>query len=386
MSAFDIIDVQETCMTSFRKKQLRAFTLIELLVVIAIIALLIGILLPALGAARGAARSLVDQSQLRTLGQGQSFYASSNDDYYACATTTGWAGSVGDVRRTQNIRQNYVGSTSAVTPTQYYDFISPTLGEELSFSTVRAHRMGNIFNDFADPAARTYSVPYPGSNVPDRSDFDDYVANFDGYLQMSYLMPGAFSAWGTPAAGGFIPGSGVTRGDEDRYRELYNGAVPITWKGGPATQVRTPRGFRNRLDQVGNASQKIIVADGTRYVDSDTTLDFDASPTAVTFGAFTSGTPQWTGNTAYGISGPGAPINQELSFRHPNQSLNAAFFDGHSENLRKEEVWTDMAKWAPTGSLVVGSELSGLTTQAQDWVDENLKPGTLDGKNGFILP
>jgi len=371
-------------MTAPRMTTHRAFTLIELLVVIAIIALLIGILLPALGAARGAARSLVDQSQLRTLGQGQSFYASSNQDYYACATTTGWAGSVGEKRGSgSNLKKSYVGSTSAVTPTQHFDFISPTLGEELGFGAVRAHRMGNIFNDFADPAARTYSQPFTGSNVPDRSDFDDYVLSRPGYLQMSYLMPGAFSVWGTPAAR-FVPGQGLG-GDEPRYEKLY-GAVPLLWKGLPATQVHTPRGFRNRLDQVGNASQKIMVADGTRYVDSDRTLDFDASPTTATFGAFTSGTPQWTGNTAYGSNGPGKPINQELSFRHPNQSLNAVFFDGHTENLKKEEVWTDMGKWAPRGSLVVGGAIGGLTELAQDWVDENLKQGTLDGENGYLIP
>ena len=374
-------------MLSSLKARTRAFTLIELLVVISIIALLIGILLPALGTARSVARSLVDQSQLRTLGQAQSFYGSSNEDYYACATTTGWAGSVGEVRRGgSNIVQSYVGSTSAVTPTQYFDFISPTLGEELSFSSIRANRMGDIFNDFADPAARTLSSIFPGSTVPDRADFDNYLATTNGFLQISYLMPGAFSVWGTPAAGGFVPGQGLSGGDEDRYRRLYNNGLPLTWKGGPATQVRTPRGFRNQFSRVGNAAQKIIVADGTRFVDSDLTLDFDASPNTRTFGAFTSGTPQWVGNTAYGINGPGAPVNQELSFRHPNKSLNAAFFDGHTENLTQKEVWTDMSRWAPSGSVVVGSAIGGLTEEAQDWVDERLKPGTLDGTAGFIIP
>lgn len=376
-------------MFSGLKARNRAFTLIELLVVISIIALLIGILLPALGTARGVARSLVDQSQLRTLAQAQSFYGSSNEDHYACATTTGWAGSVGEVRRGgTNVIQTYTGSTTSVTPTQYFDFISPTLGEELSFSAIRANRMGDIFNDFADPAARAMSSVFPGSTAPDRADFDEVVAT-TGYRQISYLMPGAFSVWGTPATGSFVPGQGLSGGDEDRYRRLYNGGLPLTWKLGPATQVRTPRGFRNQFNRVGNASQKIIVADGTRFVDSDRTLDFDASPNTRTFGAFTSGTPQWTGNVAYGqdSSQMGAsPLNQELSFRHPNKSLNAAFFDGHTENLTQKEVWTDMARWAPAGSVVVGSELGGLTEEAQDWVDERLKPGMLDGVSGFILP
>ncbi|HED52621.1 MAG TPA: prepilin-type N-terminal cleavage/methylation domain-containing protein [Phycisphaerales bacterium] len=361
----------------------RAFTLIELLVVIAIIALLIGILLPALGSARGAARSLVDQSQLRTLAQGESFYSSDNKDYYACASTSGWAGHVGTRGRTID----YTGATSAVTPVQYYDFISPTLGEELGFSAQRAARFGNILNDFADPAAREFSHLFPASPTPsDVSQFNDY-ADEVGYRQVSYLMPGAFSVWGTPRIG-FIPGQGVVN-DMSKYEALYDNFPPV-WSGGPAGSVHTPRGFRNRVDQVGPPSNKIVVADGTRFLPPNDALDFDFrtgnNNNSIDFGAFTSGTPQWQGNTAYGAAGPGAPNNLPLSFRHPGNSLNAAFFDGHSENLTQKEVWTDMSRWAPSGSLVLDSAVGSLTTEAQEWVNTTLKQGTLDGSSGYILP
>ncbi|RNC81594.1 MAG: prepilin-type N-terminal cleavage/methylation domain-containing protein [Phycisphaera sp.] len=375
-----------------KRESQRGFTLIELLVVIAIIALLIGILLPALGAARASARSLVDQSQLRSLGQGQNFYASDNDDFYSCATTSGWAGWVGRKRGSgaSNIRESYEGSTTALTPTQYYDFFSPTIGEEVGFSAQRAFRMGNIFNDFADPAAREFSVVYPGSSGGDLDEFDEFIARNAGYRQVSYLMPGAFSKWGTPQTG-FVPGQGLGQ-DETRWANLY-GRAPLSWGGNTngqspaiASNVKTPRGFRNRINQVGpSPSQKIVVADGTRYVDSSSVLDFDASPNATTFGAFTSGTPQWTGNVAYGANAVGAPNNLPLSFRHPNSSINAAFFDGHTENLTQEDVWTDMSRWAPSGSVVPSSAISDLTEQAQAWL-QNLSDGNSGSATGKLLP
>ncbi|MFG0241175.1 MAG: type II secretion system protein [Phycisphaerales bacterium JB054] len=60
----------------------RGFTLIELLVVIAIIAVLMGILLPALSLARRHARSVVGNTNMRSLAQTMMVYTNENNDAF----------------------------------------------------------------------------------------------------------------------------------------------------------------------------------------------------------------------------------------------------------------------------------------------------------------
>lgn len=72
------------------KRPARAFTLIELLVVISIIALLIGILLPALSSARESARRSQCLSNLRSIMQGASTFATEHKD--RIPSTEGWDG------------------------------------------------------------------------------------------------------------------------------------------------------------------------------------------------------------------------------------------------------------------------------------------------------
>jgi prepilin-type N-terminal cleavage/methylation domain-containing protein len=289
------------------------FTLIELLVVIAIIALLIGILLPALGTARKTAWTLVDQTQLRSLATGQAVYMADNKDSYASVNTSGWRGqeiangiAVRPGSRAAN-GEPYVFNTTASTPTSVFDFISPTVGEGLGFSANRARRTGDIFNDFADPAAREFnSELFTQNGAPaDLDEFDEYINNNRGYRQVSYLMPGAFMYWGTASTGGFTPGQPPQPDQRQQWVARY-GFAPKSWNGGPGSTVHTPNNFRNRIDQVGvSVSNKVMIANGTRYFENGL-LDFDPRPNPNSFGSFSSGTPQWTGNTAYGMNGPGA--------------------------------------------------------------------------------
>ncbi|MEL6797090.1 MAG: prepilin-type N-terminal cleavage/methylation domain-containing protein, partial [Planctomycetota bacterium] len=200
------------------------FTLIELLVVIAIIALLIGILLPALGTARQTAWSLVDQTQQRGIGTGQAVYMAENKDFFAAANTSGWEAQ----RQAALGNETFLtGSTTGTTPTQVFDFISPTIGQDLGFSSVRADRVGNIFNDFRDPTARVLvNEIWTGSNGADIEDFEEYALNNRGYFQSSYHMPGAFQYWGTVnTGGGFVPGQPSSSSLEDRF-----GFTPRVWR------------------------------------------------------------------------------------------------------------------------------------------------------------
>lgn len=360
----------------------RAFTLIELLVVIAIIALLIGILLPALGSARRTAWSLVDQTQLRGIGNGQSAYISQNDGYFAAINTSGWEGQ----RRKEMGQDPYVFSTTSTTPTQYMDFISPTVGEDLGFSANRAERTSDIFNDYADPAAvELNSTLYTNDGVPaDIDEFDRVLNETRGYKQTSYLMPGAFAYWGSIRLSGFVPGQGpVNTGQQ--WRQKY-GFIPRVWGGSISSTVNTPVRYRSRIDQVGiSPSSKIMAADGTRYLENGQ-LDFDPRNTAVTFGSFTSGTPQWLGNTAYGRRPNHQPdgANQLLSFRHPGFSLNAVHFDGHTENLTEIEVMTDMSKWAPSDSVVV--DQGQITPEAKEYIRDLPDATSALGLSGKRLP
>jgi prepilin-type N-terminal cleavage/methylation domain-containing protein len=80
----------------------RAFTLIELLVVIAIIALLLSILVPTLKKAKGQAQAVIEQSNLRSMGQAVDLYLTQNKDkffnYPAAGTlNTLWLEKIGDM-------------------------------------------------------------------------------------------------------------------------------------------------------------------------------------------------------------------------------------------------------------------------------------------------
>lgn len=321
-----------------------AFTLIELLVVIAIIALLIGILLPALGAARETARKIVCGAMQRELYLGQDIYMNDNEDHYAAVGTTGFtysAWTVGD-GGLNNGYEALEGDTTSETPVTTWDWISPTIGDTVGLSPNRAQRTSQILNNLGCSAAvYEYDLIFTQSDASDLDDFEELIQS-KGLPQNSYLMPNTFAQY-SPGATIPSPSGGFYGG--------YNGLRSFP---DPAT---APDNFSPRRDRVGTQpGNKVFFADGTRYFTDPaegSVLDIDVSPGGF-FSFFGSNVPQWHQSRAYGRGVSAYPNNALVSFRHPGETINVAYFDGHVGGMGTEEAWSDPNPWHPTGSVWTG--------------------------------
>ncbi|MFH1746198.1 MAG: type II secretion system protein [Planctomycetota bacterium] len=354
----------------------RGFTLIELLVVVAIIAMLISILLPSLQGAREQARAAVCGQRLHGIANGLHAYTTENSDWLPGYNTSGV--------RIRALRLSWNGAPQVLfqssLPVQSWDWHTPLLTGEMELPSLRSKRFKLLLDEFRCPSQRFNSILYPGglSASPDSQNFEDEGI----WPAVSYLMPAHFQFVGQEQGGRLLG-----------YMDNPSVSIPIFARSAPDDWEVVTEDYLPQITRVGAEARKIFVADGTRYLDVSQLLDHDVSPDPNWFGSFTSSGAWWAGSTAYGVkrgtpNWDGSPVsdgspcdgqNLSLSYRHGSQlagssgdahsnggSINALFFDGHTERLSDKES-RDAHLWYPTGSIVKKPS-EGMTNLPLDFV------------------
>src|SRR5262249_43182457 len=144
-------------------------------------------------------------------------------------------------------------------PVQTYDWITPIMAPNLNLPSNRAKRFRDLINHFHCPSQKLYrAVVYSAGQqkCPDKKDFDEEP---NGWIPLSFLMPVQFQFWGTNYAEGG-PSQLVIGSNKNNPRQMvYAATAPRdhSWEADHRT-------YKSRLTEVGNASQKVMAADGTR--------------------------------------------------------------------------------------------------------------------------
>lgn len=315
-------------MATNRSKR-EAFTLLELLVVVAVIAMLSAMLFPSLSAAREKAKQVVCASQLRAVAQAAVNYGLEyNDAIPGSPLTSG-------MHFTQSPGNDIWKPGDSVTG--WYDFSGAVLPKLTSkWSKDRKKLISRLTQGhFHCPSnAETYG-PYPqDSNYP--------VIQAVSYLTMNTFMrggPGLYRKYlGTPPKGITV---------DDVWR--------VAWPEDYGVQM--PDGYRPRFGLVGNSGLKVLLADGFRYFDAPSTMDYCVWQKSFA-GNQSAQPPCDIESREYGEMKAA-----KHSYRHgKGDTINAAFFDGHVASLTKKSS-RNPDHYFPSGSTVI--EESGLYSEWQ---------------------
>jgi len=311
-------------MTKSLKSAKAAFTLVELLVVIGIIALLISILLPSLAKARAAAQSVACQANIRSILQGMQIFASQNKGQIpgSAATTARFLYGTGP-NDVANGKPSPVSLGPEPCPgiVQVFDWASPI-----------AKVMGMRFNENGKDADRLIRYQQVRDMPQFRCPSNDVLSGaFTGSTPqvpvgrtISYCAPMAFLTQGSPGLG--TPGVEVS---------------PSFWT--------VPVSYNVRVSKVGDASQKVFIADGAKYSSPTQPPDADISIKGSFGGAFADQggcdlfSRAWCRTMVPGNTGTGTYDPRVWYARHGSKPikgarggayrLNLGFFDGHAENM-----------------------------------------------------
>lgn len=281
----------------------RGFTLVELLTVIAIITLVLSLLLPSLSRAKALGKQTVCTSNLHQLGVALVSYLAEGRGWIpGSPNTTGWGS---------------YASGSAGEPDDYKEFDYPRrpISHVYDWSTPLSRMMMRQANDITGQQVenRKNIFQCPAiSTIEVYSEFSKSYQELPSYLTDLYFLVS-------------IPGGG-------KYKEFgYSGK-----------SAYLPQ-FRPRVDLIGPPSQKVYLADGTKYRTMSTGLLQEHSTNGFTdYGA-------WRNRpVTAALQGYRDPDLKGQSYRHPG-GINALFFDGHAEVLSEVES-RKPGYWFPSGT------------------------------------
>lgn len=289
----------------------RGFTLVELLVVIAIIALLVSILMPALSQAKQLVQRSVCMSHMNTAGRGLMIYTNENDGWLPGPNTSGRhlveraGGNAGVAMLDEETRRSE--------PFQATDWISPTLGDDLGLPRNTADRLRE---------ALSTKLKCPSNDLMYNDAYLD-VIDYNDIPYASYAATFQFTWW-DEADGG------VMYGDDGM--------------GFGAGVARLPDGYRPRIEDVGKASDKAYIVEGTRYVEGDlSTISISDNLSPENGGSMmVQGLIAPSAHDPHRFNPMANPrvytkANKEAAWRHLDDSMNLCFFDGHCESASLEE-------------------------------------------------
>lgn len=312
------------------------FTLIEVLVVVAIIALLVSILLPSLAKAKEQARSAVCASHISQVCKGAGMYTTEQKEWIpGCPMTTGyfWV-------------KNY--------PSNAWDPSLPGF-----------NRLAVEWFDYATPLRAQMYGPKSVPLLPDAT--DTRRALFKKITEEPFLCPSNQERYGPFPIGGNFPTiratsyltmSTIVRGGPGTWSEFskINSGLANDAAQSSSWEIAPPSGYVPKLGRLGRTQMKVFIADGLRFYDPDSGMDYNTDPSG-TKGIMTADPPStgWPYGREYNVA-------RTLSYRHGQKDrMNAGFFDGHVETMGvtagpSPQVFTgkavDPKYYYPSGSIV----------------------------------
>ena len=327
----------------------QGFTIVDVLALGAVTLTAAAFTQPVLEDAKQQSMATTNRSQHRMISAQQGMFIAANDGQFASANVTGWLSTPGP----DQDPSLFTGNTSSSTPTQTVDWLTPLLGDALGLSNNRALRTQQLLEQVSDPRNTLDNDGlFVGFGTDDLADFEDALA-LGSFHSTSYLAPAAFQYWGTPKPSIFMPGKPPVLGDRQIWMKKFGG-VPYNFGGSIAFHIETPREYRPRIENVGaSPSQKVMFADGTRYINDSGLTDLEINPTPGLFGNFVSGFFAWEGEVSYGRTRPGILASARrsgLSGNIDDRVLFISFFDGSVQPVSVTNAKARPDWWAPSGS------------------------------------